>query len=169
MVKTVKQITRPQLSLFFCENGGGIPTALNQPKTLGSDMLCTPEYLCHVSMRSCSCLCHSFDHSTSSLICAFSTVVTSSETCLGRHFGPEKKYFSPPPPKEFPNSPQTPPGPLAPPPRENPPPPPSWDFRWSTDPSPSRRLGLSLPPPRPEKNKKYPKRPPSCVNLWLSA
>ena len=41
---------------------------------------------------------------------------------------------------------------------------PSWDFTLKIPPPPFRRLGLPLPLPRAEnKNKKYPKRPPSVA------
>ena len=69
----------------------------------------------------------------------------------------KKNIFKPPP--QFPNLPQTSSRPLGPSPSWRPPP--SWDFRSkkATLPS-SRRLGLPLPPPRGEKNIKYPKRLP---------
>ena len=82
---------------------------------------------------------------------------------LGGNFGPEKKYLAPPPP---PNSPQTPgtlPAPCPPSPaRRETPPPGIFNKESSPPPSPS----VSVPPPLPptEKNKKYPRRPPS--NTW---
>ena len=57
-----------------------------------------------------------------------------------------KKYLAPPPPQN---------------PSRRPPPPVLGYSIKSPPPSPSRRLGLPLPLPRAEKNKKYPKRPPN--------
>ena len=74
---------------------------------------------------------------------------------LGGRFGPEKKYLGAPPP-QIPR--RHPPAPLVP---LLKPPPPLLGFSIKMDPPPSWRLGLPLPPPRAEKNKKYPKRPPS--------
>ena len=67
-------------------------------------------------------------------------------------FGPEKKYLAPPP-RQFPNSLQTPSRPLDPSPSWRPP---SWDFQLKATPPPPRT------PPSPSasrKNKKHPKRP----------
>ena len=74
----------------------------------------------------------------------------SQRSQLGGHFGPEKKYLAPPPPK-FPNSLQTPSRPLGPSPRT---PPPLLGFSIKTKPPPP--LGdMESPLPFPEqKNKK---------------
>ena len=83
-------------------------------------------------------------------------------------FRPRKKIFrSPPPPKKkkIPIRCRHPPGPSGPPLPENPPP--LLGFSIKIDPPPSRRLGLPLPPARAEKNKKYPKRPPSFSSLKM--
>ena len=68
-----------------------------------------------------------------------------------------KKIFSHPPPKipQFATDTLPAPRPL---PLLEPPP---GIFNKKPIPPPSRRLRLPLPPPRAEKNKKYPKRPPS--------
>ena len=77
------------------------------------------------------------------------------------HFGPKKKIFTPPPPKNSPIRCRHPPGRLAPP--ALPPPLLGFSIKKPTPP-PHRRLRLPLPPPRAEKKyKKYPKRPPSFV------
>ena len=68
---------------------------------------------------------------------------------LAGRFGPEKKIFSPHPPK-FPSSPQTPSRPLGPSPGT--PPPLSWDFQYKTD-SPPSPPSASDPPPLPEQKK----------------
>ena len=79
-----------------------------------------------------------------------------------RAFWPPKKIFSPPPP-QFPKFPaDTLPAP-SPPPTPSWETPISWDFqkKKKTTPPPSCRPGLPLLLPGAEKNKKYPKRPPS--------
>ena len=74
---------------------------------------------------------------------------------------PKQKYLAPPPSK-FPNSLQTPSRPSAPTPCK--PPTPLLGFSIKDlIPPPSWRLALPLPPPQPEKNIKYPKRPPSFL------
>ena len=81
---------------------------------------------------------------------------------LGGHFGPDKKKkkISPPPvPPKSPNSPQTPSRPLGPSRPGDPPPFLGFSIK-NRSPPPSRRLGPLLPP-RAEKNKNYPKCPPS--------
>ena len=78
---------------------------------------------------------------------------------------PNKKILTPPPPPKFPNSPQTLPAPR-PLPSWRPPPLPGI-FNEKPIPPPSRRLGVPLPPPRAEKNKNYPKRPPRLGNAVL--
>ena len=72
-------------------------------------------------------------------------------------FRPRKKISSPPPPKS-PIRRRHPPGPSAPPPRD---PPPLLGFSIKHHPPPLPAASDSpFPLPEPEKNKKYPKRPP---------
>ena len=79
-------------------------------------------------------------------------------------FRPRKKIFSPPRPKESPIRRRH---PLAPP-RENPPPP-YLGFSIKNRSLPPPAVSDSPFLPRPEKNKKYPKRPPSLSRgtVWL--
>ena len=81
-------------------------------------------------------------------------------------FRPRQKIFSPPPPppKKSPIRRRHPPDPSAPP-RETPPPV-GFSIK-NLPPPPPGALGLPLPRPRAEKNKKYPKRPPSHYSLVL--
>ena len=80
-------------------------------------------------------------------------------------FRPRKKYLAPPPPIPANTL------PAARPPAPHPPgrPPPLLGFSIKSLPPPSWCLGLLLPLPRAEKNKKYPKRPPRTprVKTWL--
>ena len=93
--------------------------------------------------------------------CRFlSLVVVELVLNLGGNFGPEKKYLPSPPPISRKN----PPGRVPPPPppaRETPPP---RIFNKKS----SQRFGLPLPLSRADKNKKYPKRPPSYTVVVLN-
>ena len=91
-------------------------------------------------------------------------------TCLGGHFGPEKKCLPPPPPLQetFPQR----PSPSRASSSETPSPPLSifYEKKKTAPPPPGHLLGHLLPLPRPgtEKNKKYLKRPPRC-SFWVGS
>ena len=73
--------------------------------------------------------------------------------CLGGHFGPEKKYLAPPPPK-FPNSPQTPSRPLGPSRPGTPPPPGIFNKNQPTKPPPPPPGASNYLFPLPEQKKR---------------
>ena len=142
-------------STCFYSTGGHTPvlgssreTPRTQARTCSSDRE-VPEKLdglCFVSESSscCCCCCHGCPHSA----------CPASASFTWRPFRPRKKIFSPPPPIP-PNSLQTPSRP----PRPLPPPP--GIFNKKNRPPPSLSPRTPLPLPGAEKNKKYPKRPPS--------
>ena len=93
-----------------------------------------------------------------SKVCALPSALQNRALFLGGHLGPEKNIY-PPQPKKFPNSQKTPSQPLGP---SRPAPLPLLGFlvknRYPLQPSAS---DSPFPLPEQNKNKNYPKRPPS--------